>query len=238
MSLLLHGVLIAAVVLIPILIDESLPGPGEGVRVLFAAPADLAPPLPPPPPPPPPAAGARAIRRAPAAPRPVEPPAFVAPIELPAATDSKEGLDLGLEGGLPGGVEGGAEGGVEGGVPGGVAGGVVGGILGGLPAEAEPPTVVRIGGNLVAPRLVHQVKPAYPNVASQARIHGLVILEAHVDVRGVVKSVKVLRGPPLLEEAAAEAVMQWRYQPLLLNGVPNEFILTVTVVFDMAPART
>ncbi len=105
----------------------------------------------------------------------------------------------------------------------------------GLPAEAPPPTVVRIGGSIVAPKLVRQVKPAYPSVATQARVRGLVILEAQVDVHGAVKSLKVLRGPPLLEEAAMEAVRQWRYQPLLLNGEPREFILTVTVVFNLAP---
>ncbi len=104
-----------------------------------------------------------------------------------------------------------------------------------VPAEAPPPTVVRIGGSIVAPKLVRQVKPAYPSVATQARVRGLVILEAQVDVHGAVKSLKVLRGPPLLEEAAMEAVRQWRYQPLLLNGEPREFILTVTVVFNLAP---
>jgi len=210
-SMVLHSVLIAAMV-IPVLIDQSLPAPGEGVHAFFVPPAAVAPP---PPPPPPPAAGARVPRRAPAAPRPAEPPKFVAPIDAPAATDPKEGLDLGLEGGVPGGV--------------------VGGLIGGLPAEAPPPTVVRIGGSIVAPKLVRQVKPAYPSVATQARVRGLVILEAQVDVHGAVKSLKVLRGPPLLEEAAMEAVRQWRYQPLLLNGEPREFILTVTVVFNLAP---
>ena len=235
-SLVLHGVLIGAVVLIPILIDQSLPTPGEGVRAFFVTPPVVAPP--PPPPPPPPAAGTRVVRRAPAAPRPSEPPKFVAPID-PAEIKPEEGLDLGLEGGVPGGVEGGAPGGVEGGVEGGLPGGVVGGIIGGLPAEAPPPKVVRVGGSLVAPKLVRQVKPAYPDVAAQARVRqGLVILEAHVDVHGAVKSVKVLRAAPLFEEAAVEAVRQWRYHPLLQNGVPTEFILTVTVVFNLTTAAS
>ncbi len=110
---------------------------------------------------------------------------------------------------------------MPGGVEGGMPGGVVGGIIQGLPTEPPQPTVVRIGGKIVAPKLVRQVKPAYSNVAAQARVRGLVILEAHVDVHGAVKSVKVLRGPPLLEEAAIAAVRQWRYQPLLLDGEPS-----------------
>ena len=59
------------------------------------------------------------------------------------------------------------------------------------------------------------------------------ILEAEVDERGRVRTVKVLRGHAILDEAAVEAVRQWRYQPLLLNGEPTAFILTVTVAFNL-----
>ena len=47
------------------------------------------------------------------------------------------------------------------------------------------------------------------------------------------KNVKVLRGHPLFDESAMQAVKQWRYQPLLLNGEPTGFILTVTVNFNL-----
>lgn len=73
----------------------------------------------------------------------------------------------------------------------------------------------------------------YPDLAIQSRIGALVILEAEVDTRGHVKNVKVLRGHPLFDEAAMAAVKQWRYQPLLLNGEPTGFILTVTVNFNL-----
>jgi protein TonB len=62
-------------------------------------------------------------------------------------------------------------------------------------------------------------------------------MEAHVDTRGYVKSVKVLRGHPLFDEAALEAVRQWRYKPLLLNGEPTEFILTATIIFNVQQAQ-
>jgi protein TonB len=117
-------------------------------------------------------------------------------------------------------------GGVEGGVP----GGVVGGVVGGLPTGAPPPParVVRIGGQIAQPRLLRRIEPVYPDLAIQSRIAALVILEAEVDTRGLVKNVKVLRGHPLFDEAAMLAVRQWRYQPLLLNGEPTGFILTST----------
>lgn len=219
-SLALHSVLIAAVVVLPILLYDAIPEPGAAVRAFFVTPPDVAPP---PPPPPPPAGPVRVSRVAPPRPEPVAPAAFVAPIEVPDQIKPEEpGLDLGVEGGVAGGVEGG------------VAGGVLGGVVGGLPeAPPPPPKVIRIGGALVAPKLLHKVQPVYPEIAALAGLRGIVILEAQVDVNGFVKAVKVLRGTPVLDEAAMTAVRQWRYQPLLFNGVPTEFILTVTVNFNL-----
>lgn len=223
-SIVLHALLIAAVVVVPLLSYDVVPVPGEAVlRAFFVTPPDLAPPPPPPPPPAP--AASRSIKPT-AAPKQVESQTFVAPIEVPSEITADEPLDLG-------GVEGGVAGGVEGGVP----GGVVGGIVGGLPQEAPPPKVVRVGGQLVAPKLVRTVEPVYPLLAVQARASAIVIMEAQVDTRGFVKAVRVLRGHPLFDEAALEAVRQWRYKPLLLNGEPTEFILTVTVIFNLRQAE-
>ena len=94
--------------------------------------------------------------------------------------------------------------------------------------------VVRIGGQIIAPKIVKRVPPVYPPLATQGRISGIVILEAQVDVNGRVKTATVLRGHPLFDEAAVAAVLQWRYRPLLLNGEPTEFILTVTVFFNLS----
>jgi protein TonB len=225
-SLVLHSILILAVLIVPLYFYESLPAPGEGVRAFFVTPAEAAPP---PPPPPPPAAGVRAAPRTPVVPQPEEPARFVAPMETPADVKPEEGISLaGVEGGVPGGVEGG------------VPGGVVGGIVGGLPQEAPPPPkAVRIGGHLKAPQILKQVNPVYPPLARDARIRAFVILEATVDPSGHVSSVTVLRGAPLFDEAAAEAVRQWVYRPLLLNGVPVPFVLTVTLNFSFkSPAAT
>ncbi len=217
-----HAALVVAFVLLPLFFAETLPEPGAAVRAFFASPLEAAPP---PPPPPPPAAGPRPVQRPVPQARPADPARFTAPIEIPAEIKPETGLDLGVEGGVPGGVEGG------------IPGGVVGGIVGGLPEAAPPPTrVVRIGGQLVAPKLVRQVPPVYPDLALQARVSAIVILEALVDTRGSVQDVKVLRGHPLFDAAAMAAVRQWRYQPLLLNGQPTDFILSVTVLFNFKGA--
>ena len=162
----------------------------------------------------------RAAQEAPA-------PGFVAPVEVPTEIVPEEGLDLGAESGMPGGVEGG------------VPGGVVGGVVGGLP-EAPPPPVVqplRAGVDVREPRKVKSVAPVYPDLAVKARIDGFVILEAQIDARGRVAEVNVLRGNPLLIDAAVEAVRQWVYTPTLINGVPVPVLMTVTVTFKLTEAR-
>lgn len=104
--------------------------------------------------------------------------------------------------------------------------------------EATPPpastiTPVRVGGRIREPHKVKNVPPLYPDIAKQARVQGIVILECTIDARGSVAEVRVLRGIPLLTEAAIDAVRQWRYEPTLLNGVPVPVIMTVTVNFRL-----
>ncbi len=70
-------------------------------------------------------------------------------------------------------------------------------------------------------------------LAVRARVQGVVILEAVVDREGRVERVTILRSIPLLDAAAVAAVRQWRYSPLLLNGTPERFVLTVTVSFSL-----
>ena len=84
----------------------------------------------------------------------------------------------------------------------------------------------------MTPNLITRVEPIYPPVAAAAKVGGVVILEAVVDDEGCVTSVKVLRPVPLLTTAAVDAVKQWRYSPLILNGIPTPFILTVTFTFS------
>jgi protein TonB len=220
-SVLAHVALVAGVVAVPLLMDTPLPETSAGaVRAFFVTPLELAPP---PPPPPPPAPAARPAARAEAPPVERE-SGFVAPIETPAEIVPEAGLDLGVEGGLPGGVEGG------------VPGGVVGGIIGGLPdAPPPPPSLepVRVGGRVREPRKLKAVSPVYPEAARDARLEGVVVLECLIDPQGRVSKVEVLRGVPLLEEAAVEAVRQWIYTPTLMEGVPVPVLMTVTVRFDL-----
>jgi protein TonB len=92
---------------------------------------------------------------------------------------------------------------------------------------------IRVGGNIKTPTKTHDVRPEYPRTAVSARVQGIVIIEATIASDGRVQGARVLRSIPLLDDAALEAVKQWRYEPTLMNGIPVPVIMTVTVQFRL-----
>ncbi len=107
----------------------------------------------------------------------------------------------------------------------------MGGVLGGVVGEVEAP--VRAIGEIKPPKLIKQVDPVYPEIARQARVEGVVIVEATTDIYGRVQGIKVLRSIPLLDQSAIDAVRQWVYEPMIINGRPRGVIFTVTVRFQL-----
>jgi protein TonB len=109
------------------------------------------------------------------------------------------------------------------------AGDPAGDLFGTIP----PPPALRVGGVVRPPQKLHHVAPVYPEMAQSAHVTGTVILEALIAEDGSVGDVKVLRSVALLDSAAVEAVRQWRFTPTLLNGVPVQIILVVTIAFTL-----
>ncbi|MCU0244899.1 MAG: energy transducer TonB [Acidobacteria bacterium] len=141
---------------------------------------------------------------------------------------------------VEGAVEGGVAGGVAGGVQGGVQGGVEGGVEGAKPDPEFEKGAVRATGAVKPPKLVKQVAPVYPETARQARVEGVVILEARADEKGDVVDARVLRSVPALDKAALAAVKQWKYEPMVIDGKPRPVVFTVTIRFalDEGSAKT
>jgi TonB family protein len=143
----------------------------------------------------------------------------------------------GVVGGVIGGVQGGVATGVEGGVAGGVQGGVQGGVEGGVKGAQElakfDGDAVRAVGEVKPPKLVKEVSPVYPKEARRARVEGIVILEAKTDEQGNVVETRILRSIPVLDQAAVDAVKQWKYEPMVINGKPHGVVFTVTVRFNL-----
>jgi TonB family protein len=104
-----------------------------------------------------------------------------------------------------------------------------------IAAAGSGPTAVRVGGNIRAPRKIVDIKPLYPERMRDAGLEGKVPIEALIGVDGRVASVRVATAQvhPDFALAAVEAVRQWQFEPTLLNGVPVEVVMTVTVDFSL-----
>jgi TonB family protein len=94
---------------------------------------------------------------------------------------------------------------------------------------------IRVGSNVQAEKLMVNPPPAYPEMARQARIQGVVRYNAVINREGKVAHLTLVSGHPLLVPAATEAVKQWLYKPTLLNGEPVEVVTQIDVNFTLAP---
>jgi protein TonB len=83
-------------------------------------------------------------------------------------------------------------------------------------------------------RLKEKVEPEYPILAISGRVQGAVELTAFIDEDGSVDSVKLVSGPAMLVSAAKDAVLQWQYDPLVINGKAVGFVTNVVVNFSLA----
>ena len=108
------------------------------------------------------------------------------------------------------------------------------------PAGAKPITVkssgdgaLRVGGDIKPPVKLRDVRPAYPPIAQAANVTGVVIMEVRIGTDGSVDEAHVIRSIPLLDQAALDAVKQWKFVPTMMNGQAVPVIMTVTVNFAM-----
>jgi periplasmic protein TonB len=105
------------------------------------------------------------------------------------------------------------------------------------PVQPAPRTApsgpMRLSSGIRPPVRTHFVAPVYPQIAQMARVEGRVDIDAIIGTDGVVQQVRVLSGNPLLDDAALNAVRQWRYTSATLNNQPVAVIMTVTVTFTL-----
>ncbi|HRD03040.1 MAG TPA: energy transducer TonB [Candidatus Saccharicenans sp.] len=110
----------------------------------------------------------------------------------------------------------------------------LGGELRGVTGEgALPLDTVKALGGIKPPQLIKRVDPVYPEAARQAGVEGTVVLEVTTDIYGRVANIRVLKSVPSLNQAAIDAVKQWVYEPLIIDGQPKGVIFTVTVDFKL-----
>jgi len=100
------------------------------------------------------------------------------------------------------------------------------------PAQKTPRKIILSPG-VMAGMIVQRTPPVYPPIARAARVSGTVVLKAVISRTGSVENIQVISGPAMLQQAAIDAVKQWRYMPYLLNGEPVEVETTVNVIFTL-----
>jgi len=224
-SLVFHGLLIAGIIVVPLMSEQSrlpevkiydlhlmapgppqTPSPPKGKRVGSKS-GNVSKPLPVKPKP-------STIRR------------FVPPIDIPedfveeSIDDIAAAMNMGNDGDVVGGIIG-----ID--------------IVSGGPAklgkdgvDAASSEPVRLT-HVQPPRLIKRVSPIYPIAPIKAHIEGVVSIEAVTDIYGRVVSFRVTSGHPLLRGAAVQAVKQWIYEPYILNGIPRPVTFTVNVNFKL-----
>jgi len=229
-----QALLVACAVLAPMISPQALP------RVTWLV--SLAPPGPPPPPPLPP--GQMATMRHQVSMSQIVNGRIYIPREIPLKPlilTELEAPPYSSSGPTGTGVIGGQ----EGGDPNGIIGGILEQARRIVPVIKEPEPIKQATANpapttrAAPPRIttlrmaspIHRVEPIYPPLARQARVSGVVELVGVLGIDGRIHELKVLRGHPLLVNAAIEAVRQWVYEPTLLNGQPVEVSAPIIVNF-------
>lgn len=94
-------------------------------------------------------------------------------------------------------------------------------------------TPIEVGGAIAAPKRTHNVNAEYSLDALKNRVEGTVVMEIVVGCQGEVASARLVKGVPMFNDAALDAVKQWRYTPTLLNGKPVPVRFHVTVTFTL-----
>ncbi|MBV9765099.1 MAG: M56 family metallopeptidase [Acidobacteriaceae bacterium] len=92
---------------------------------------------------------------------------------------------------------------------------------------------IRIAPDVAKANLITKVQPVYPPLALQARVTGIVEFRVDIGADGKVQSLLLMRGHPLLVNAAKDALLQWVFRPTLLNGNPVPVTTTIEVPFTL-----
>jgi periplasmic protein TonB len=212
-SLLVNGGALLAFIIWPLLHPEALPR--QMMATLMVAPS---PPPPPPPPAPVPKVQVKSEMLNSELLAPSRIPKQIKTVNEAAAPPSMMGV-VGMENmGSPGAI-----------------GTIIGSVGTGTATVVKPeaPRKFSVSSGVMAGNLLVKTMPQYPAIPKAAGIQGTVVLQATISRTGSIENLRVISGPPMLQQAAIDAVRTWRYKPYLLNGDPVEVETTINVVFNL-----
>jgi TonB family protein len=104
---------------------------------------------------------------------------------------------------------------------------------GAVTASTGLANALRVGGPIKPPQKIKHVAPSYPTEAKEKGVQGVVVLETAIGPDGRVRDACVLRSVPGLDQAALLSVLQWEFEPTLMNGAAVPVIMTVTINFTL-----
>jgi len=79
--------------------------------------------------------------------------------------------------------------------------------------------------------ILQRVAPAYPVIAHQMHLTGVVVLDMIVDQDGSVGKADAISGNPILTGAATSAARRWKFSPIMEDGKPTQAVVRVAFKF-------
>ena len=105
-------------------------------------------------------------------------------------------------------------------------------LVAGIPAAVDSRQERALGCGVNGAHIYKKVEQEYSPVARMAKLQGTVAMTIEVGVDGRVRSLKLFRGLGLgLDEKAVEALLQWRFCPMIKDGQAVPFPASIELAF-------
>jgi TonB family protein len=102
------------------------------------------------------------------------------------------------------------------------------------PAATTAPTLMKVGGDVLPPKLISSVEPKYPRPLFHKRKPSLVLVGLTVPADGIPTDIHIVKsGGDTFDKSALTAVQQYRFQPATLLGKPVSVAINVEVLFEI-----
>jgi TonB family protein len=103
--------------------------------------------------------------------------------------------------------------------------------------SAHAQQAIQVTAKQIQEHTDHRVFPAYPPDAKAAHVQGTVVFDLRIGTTGKIESMDVVSGPPLLRQAAIDALKQWTFHPFEKDGVPAIATGRYNLIFILSDQR-
>jgi protein TonB len=102
------------------------------------------------------------------------------------------------------------------------------------PAPATTPTPMKVGGDVLPPKLISTVELKYPRPLFHKPKASLVLVGVTVPVDGIPTDLHIVKsGGAAFDKSALNAVKRYRFQPATLHDKPVPVTLNIEVNFQI-----